>query len=157
MMAQAGVSAAAQETEGLLLNGQTILSLITPGSHRPITGFRASTDGIAKKAEGSTQAPLTFIALLNDQWHTGHPITGADYEIYFDSLTNTATGQAGTWFGDARDTFLGLNLERTWTWQKDTTADGTASHQIIITIRNIATPADTTGGRLFTFISEISP
>ena len=131
-MAQAGAAAAAQETEGLFLSGQTIASLIVPSIYRPITGFRASTDGIAKKASGSTQAPLSFVNLPSDQWHTGHPITGADYEIYFDSITNTATGAAGSWFGNARDTFLQLNLERTWTWQKDTTSNGSASHVIRI-------------------------
>ena len=154
-MAQAGATAAAaQDTGGLLLNGIGIFGFaVTP--FLALASFRAKTDGIAQKAQGSTQALLSYINLPNDQWHTAHPITGSEYEIYFDSLTNSATGQAGIWTGPSTmDAWQGLGSQQTWTWKKVTANNGIATHVILIEIRNIATPANTTGPVSFSFIAE---
>ncbi len=157
-MGQAGIAASATPTDGggLLLSSTSILSIIVePTVFLPITSFRAKTDGVAQKASGSTQAPLSYTNLPSGQWHTGSPITGADFEIFFDSLTNTATGPAATFFGSARDTFINLGTQRSWNWQKNTSSFGLSQHVILIEIREIATPSNTTGVRTFTFKSQV--
>ncbi len=153
-----GIVAASADVTGLFLAGTNIFSIIlSPTTFRPLTSFRATITGVAQKATGSTASLLSYTNLPGDAWHTGNPITGANYEIYFDSLTNAASGASGTWFGDVgdMDSWVDLGTQRTWTWQKDSTSVGSAEHTILIEIRNIATPADTTGVRAFNFASSV--
>lgn len=148
-----GILAAAATTTGLLLSPLIISGLVIGpiSPYLPLASFRAKTDGVAQKAQGSTAAILSYTDLPNEQWHTGNPITGSLYEIYFDSVTNAPTGPASTWFGDTRDSWLGLGSQRTWTLQKDTASFGLSIHIILVEIRLIATPTTTTGPVSITF------
>ena len=137
-------------------NGMVTGGILTPTVFFPQSSFRTKTDGVAEKAGGSTEMALVYNAIGGGSWHTGSPIANAgDFEVFFDSLTNSATGEAGTWLGSTRDVWLSLDIQHTWTWQKDTTVIGTAEHIILIAMRRKAVTTDTTGFKTWTFNSIV--
>lgn len=137
------------------LQAQFIISgLVAPTSHRPIVSMRLQTDGDLQKAEGSTAAALSYVDLPNNQWDDAQTITASDYEVYFDSTTNSMSG-SGTWSGSARDTWLSCGTQRTWSMQKDTTGTGFVTHVIILEIREIANTSNTSGQFNQTFQANI--
>lgn len=132
-----------------------IVSSITgPTSFRPLASLRLLTGGDLQKAEGSTQAPLSYSNLPNNQWDGGAILTASDYEVYFDSLTNSMIG-AGSWSGDLRDQWLSCGTQRTWTLEKNTSGTGSVSHTIILEIREIANTANTSGQLNQSFTAQV--
>lgn len=114
--------------------------------YKPLASCKFKNDGQLQKAGGSTAAFLTYTNILN-QWHTSAPaVDGSLYEIYFDTATNDpGTGSAATWFGDLENQWISLEFDRTWTLQKDSTFIGSNVWVVPIEVREIATPANTTG------------
>lgn len=147
------IAAAAPAGSLLLLNNQ-FWSTVVLGSDLPLSSLRLRTNGVGQGAIGDTGSPLSYVNLSSSQWHTGNPITGSLYEVYFDSVTNPASGSASTWFGDTRDAWIDLGTQRTWIFQKNTIAFGTSEQIILVEIREIASPANTTGPVAQEFIAD---
>lgn len=123
------------------LEDETIFGNVSSGSSfNPIAGYRLSNNGEALKAEGSTQAPLSYNR-LGIEYLEGGFFNTADYEVEF--VVDSETGSAGTWTGAPRGAATWTNLASTltWTWQKDTLADGTATANVTATVRRVATPS----------------
>lgn len=130
-------------------------SLVGPTSYFPIASFRIRTDGDYQKAEGSTQAPLSYSNTINNQWDDAQVLTAGDYEAYLDTVTNSATGASATWSGSPRDQWVNCGSQLTWSKQKDTTSTGTGTHVCILEIREVGNASNTSGTFNQTFTVNI--
>lgn len=128
------------------LQANSIVSIIVgPTSNRPLASMRLRTDGDLQSATGSTGAALSYSNLANDQWDDAQALTAGDFEVFFDSTTNSATGAATSWVGATRDSWISCGTQRTWTLEKDSSSTGTGQHVIILEIREIANTSNTSG------------
>ena len=115
------------------LSTQTVAATDLAGNgHMALGGFKLGSDGQASKATGSTAAPLSY-SNISGEWlsHIASGL-GANYDVNF--TVDTESGAAGTWAGDTRGSYINLGTTRTWTWQKDTDAVGTATANITVYI-----------------------
>jgi hypothetical protein len=143
----------------LSINAEEIYGFGGP-SGRPTGEVRFTDDGILQKAEYVSGDPISFVTISNEWWDGVVAPSGADYEVYWDTVTGGASGAASTWttFGNAAlDSWFDLSVDSTFRLQKNTTADGTSSWLVYAEIREIANPSNTSGPQPFTFSLVIEP
>ena len=102
-------------------------------SNVPRVGLQFQTDGDLTEATGDDGSPLSFSKV--GEWLSNLVgIDSSEWEVKAD-ITSTS-GAAGTWTGFTDGVYQDLTTEETWIWTKDSTAAGTASTDITITLRN---------------------
>jgi hypothetical protein len=130
-------------------------SVVTPaGGNRPQSSLRFNSNGDIEEASGNTGGALSYSKVgewLNDT----SGVTGSEWELNF-TVDSEDTGDPGTWFGDARGSYIDLSSTRTFTWEKDDSTNGTANSEVTITLRNVATPGNSTSRSNISFDAEIS-
>ncbi len=108
---------------------------------RPIVSVRFATNGDILEAVGDTGAALSYSKV--GEWLTNvNNVTGSDWELNFS--VDSETGQAGTWTGSTRGSFIDIGTQRTFSWTKDTTGLGTASSEVTCTVREVSNTSNTT-------------
>ena len=129
----------------------TLLSIVSPdGGDRPVLVYEMKSNGQATKGEGDTGSAVTLVQMGNDYLISGN---ASDLEVEY--VETSTSGAAGTLVGTL-GSFNALSGNRTINWSKDTNSVGTAVWNGTIEIREIATPANTTGALAVTMTGEVS-
>jgi len=118
--------------------------LSPPGGNRPIISFRFETDGDVSEATGDTGSALVFSKV--GEWLSDlTDIDSSEWEIQTEVLTEDV-GDPGTWTGSARESFVALSSQRTWTYTKNGNDAGNSQSQVRVTLREIADTGNSTNG-----------
>jgi len=105
----------------------------------PLISIKLLTTGRLQDATGSTRPFLVYSDRDPD-----FLVGGEDASLYEAKLTqNSQTGAAGTIFGSLVGSFVTLDTNAVWTFQKDSSNVGVASWNIDLEIREIADTGNT--------------
>jgi len=154
----AAVAAAAAKVAGAIpqltaLSDPLSSSILDPTSDLPQVSVRFNTDGTIQEAIGDSGSALSYSTVGN--WLDNvPPDDSADWELNF--TVNSETGAAGTWGGATTGSFIALSTQRTFTWQKDTSAIGTANSDVTATLRQVSRTSNSTSVANLTYVTEVS-
>lgn len=101
---------------------------------RPIVSIRFNSNGNLLEATGDTGSSLSY-SVVGTWLNNTTGIDGNDWEVKF-NIDSEDNGAAGTWTGATTDTFVSLDVAKTFTWTKDLAIDGTANSEVTITLRH---------------------
>lgn len=130
-------------------------TLISGTSDKPQVSFRFNTDGTIDEATGDTSAAFVY-SQVGTWIDPDPPVNAADWEVRV-TVNTEDVGDPGTWVGATRGAFNTLDVQRTYTWSKDDTTNGTAESEVTITLRQVSLTSNSAERSAMTYQGIISP
>ena len=132
-----------------------LTSDIASGSgNRPIAGFKFLPTGEIQEATGDTGSVLSYSTL--GYWlQTGQaPKDSTDWEVQV--AITSETGAAGTWTAGPFSSYIDTSATPTYTWTKDGTGLGTATSDVVITLRQKSDTSNVASRSAMTYEAIVS-
>ena len=122
---------------------------------RPIAGFRFLPTGEIQEATGDTGTALSYSTV--GYWlQTGQaPRVSTDWEVQV--AITSETGANGTWTAGPFSTYIDTSTTPTFTWTKDSIPQGTATSDVVITLRQKSDTGNVASRSAMTYNAIVSP